>query len=76
MMKQACVFQNNTATSHKASIVQKLKADYAIRTIDWPSQSPDLFIVENIWAYVQDKLYRIRDTLRNADDVQRASQRL
>ena len=52
MMKQAYVFQNDNATSHKAPIVQRWKADHAIGTIDRPSQSPDLFIVENIWAYV------------------------
>ena len=37
MMKQAYVFQNNNATSHKAPIVQRYKADHAIGTIDWPS---------------------------------------
>ena len=53
MMKQAYVFQNDNATSHKAPIVQRWKADHAIGTIDLQSQSPDLFIVENIWAYVR-----------------------
>ena len=46
------VFQNDNATWHKGPIVQRWKADHANRTIDWTSQSPDISIVENIWAYV------------------------
>ena len=48
----AYVFQNDNPTSHKAPIVQRWKADHAIRTIDWTSQSPDVSMVENFWAYV------------------------
>ena len=49
---EAYVFQNDYAISHKAPIVQRWKADHAIRTIDWTSQIPDQNIVKNIWAYV------------------------
>ena len=30
----------------------------------------------NLWAYVQDQLYKIRGTLRDADDVWQAAQRI
>ena len=42
---EAYVLKNFNAKSHQAPIVQRWKADYAIRIIDRPSQSPDLSIV-------------------------------
>ena len=38
-------------------------------SIEWPSYSPDLNIIENIWSLIQDKLYDMKADLHNPDEV-------
>jgi len=38
-------------------------------SIEWPSYSPDLNIIENIWSLIQDKLYDMKANLHNPDEV-------
>lgn len=50
-------FQQDGATIHTAKAVKKWFKDNNINVLDWPSKSPDMNIVENVWASLTKKVY-------------------
>ena len=53
------VFQINKC--HSVSMIHW--HNYKIKKVDF-SESPDLNIIENLWAYIQDELWKIYDKLK------------
>ena len=50
-------FQQDNCAVHKAKIVYEVHKSKSISTITWPSRSPDLNIVEDVWKIISDMVY-------------------
>jgi hypothetical protein len=47
------------------------KAENNLDCLDWPSQSPDINTIENVWHILKIRLKRSLETIRNRDDLVR-----
>lgn len=65
LIGQSFILQQDNAPCHKARSITNFLTDIEVNTLDWPPQSPDLNIIENVWAYIKRKrsscLARMRD---------------
>lgn len=43
---------DNNAPVHRANLVEEYITNNKMSTTSWPSQSPDLYINENIWLKI------------------------
>lgn len=49
---QGFIFQSDNDSKHKSRATQAWLREIGIPTLDWPSSSPDMNIMENLWAYL------------------------
>ena len=63
------IFQQDNDPKHKSGISSKFFQENGIKILDWPSQSPDLNVIENIWAYI--KCEYSKSPSRNRDEAYR-----
>ena len=50
------IFQHDNDPKHRSKVVQKYLHNTNVVLLDWPSQSPDLNPIENVWKHLKDKL--------------------
>ena len=69
------IFQQDNAPPHKALITRQFFLDNEIEVMEWPATSPDLNIIENLWAYLKNKIGKsgpptsIPDLVKSATDL-------
>lgn len=61
------ILQQDNAPCHKARMITEFLKDVEVHTLDWPPQSPDLNIIENVWAYIKRK--RSSDLSRTCEET-------
>ena len=54
---------------HVSRRTNKWKAENNIETLQWPSQSPDINIIENVWRTIKVKLGKRLEEIQSRQDL-------
>ena len=71
-IKESIIFQQDNAPSHASRFTKSWLASVGItgeRLMDWPSQSPDLNLIENLWSIIKRKVYEKERQFANKKDL-------
>jgi transposase len=63
------IFQQDNASAHTAKLSKAYLAKQKIAVLEWPANSPDLNIIEHVWAYMNRELDRYDTYPETMDDL-------
>lgn len=53
-----CLLQDDNATPHRAAFVEQMKRQIGLRSLRWPSRSPDMNPIEHVWSLMKRKIHQ------------------
>ena len=62
-------FQDDNAPCHQSRHTTEWKNSNQINCLSWPSQSPDINIIENLWLVLKTRLQRVSHRIQNKEDL-------
>jgi transposase InsO family protein len=66
---QGFIFQSDNDSKHKSRATQSWLRETGIPTLEWPSSSPDINIMENLWAYLDNRIRAHPMNLSNSEEL-------
>ena len=69
MINENSIFQHDNASSHKAKNTTDWLDKKGVEILNWPSHSPDLSPIENVWPHIMEHISKNMDKINNSDDM-------
>lgn len=73
-MPLSFTFQQDNDPKHKSRLVTNWFSQNNVRVLSWPSQSPDLNPIENLWSELKKRLSK--EVFKNKDDLWEKTQKI
>lgn len=71
-LPEDCIFQQDNAPCHRANLTMEWMEMKGINIMEWPSRSPDLNPIENLWGILSSKVYSGGKQYNNVQDLKNA----
>ena len=65
-------FEDDNARPHRARVIDDYKNAHTIRSIPWPSLSPDLNPIEHLWNELGRRIYQREHPVQNRRQLEQA----
>jgi hypothetical protein len=63
------VFQHDRDPKHMARLTQRWLQSHRVNVLPWPSRSPDLNIIEHVWAHLKQRVCTYEPAPRNKNEL-------